>query len=219
MEVKDHYTIVAVSLRFSSLSGSAVPIQSVLYFVRMVACYGARTQKFAWQDGFHLSSPTLLSMPSIIQGAFFLEALVNIPVIITLIFYPKLILLPALATNSISPALELNRTTTLLARCFGVIVLALSLGLLLAVPDSKDCVGKRKWVYWTVGLVEAGLIPLLLWEAFRTRGTEDLGGFTQSAALLCAGFMAPVLTWRVFVLGWKDNWLRPESGREGKKRV
>ena len=178
-------------------------------------CFGVRTQKFAWLDAFHSS---LSTMPSIIQTVLLLEALAHIPTIINFIFYPESILLPALATNSISPALELNRTTTLLARCFGVISLAHAVGTLLAVPDSKDCLGKRKYVYWATVLVEAGLIPLFLWEAFRTRGEEDVGGFTQRAALLAVQPIATGLAWRVFVLGWKEHWLRPGGGREDKKK-
>ena len=177
-----------------------------------MSCFGVRAQKFAWLDTFQST------MPSIIQAAFLLEALLHIPTIINFIFYPESVLLPALATNSISPALELNRTTTLLARCFGVVNFAFAAGMLLAVPDSKDCLGKRENVYWTLGLVEAGLIPLFLWEAFRTRGEEDVGGFTQRAALLSVVPMAPGLAWRVFVLRWKEHWLRPEGGRESKKR-
>ena len=157
-------------------------------------------------------------MSSIIQAAFFLEFLAHIPAFVTLIFYPESLLLPALATDSTSSALELNRTATFLARCLGVLVLASTPDFLLAVPDSKDCVDKRKHVYWTAVLVEACLIPLFFWEAFRTRGEEDLGGFTQRAALLCARNLAPALAWRVFVLGWKEHWLRPGGGREGNKR-
>lgn len=157
-------------------------------------------------------------MPSTIQTAFFVEALVNVPAIVSLLFYPRSILRPALATNSIVSAPELNQSTTLIARCLGVLILALTPQLLLALPDSKDCVGKRKLVYWTLGVGEGGLIPLFLWEAFRERGPEELGGFTTRAALVCAGMMVPPLAWRVFVFRWRDHWFRPGGGHQGESK-
>ena len=157
-------------------------------------------------------------MPSIIQTALFLEAVINVPAIVSLIFYPETVLRPALTTNSILSAAELNRTTTLIARCVGVLILALTPQLLLALPNSADCVGKRKLVYWTLGLGEAGLIPLFFWEAFRERGQGELGGFTKGASLLCAGMLIPPLAWRVFVAGWREHWFRPEGGRERDRK-
>lgn len=157
-------------------------------------------------------------MPSILQIAFFLEALMNIPGIVSLILYPEIVLRPAVTTNSISPAGELNRTATLSARCVGVLILALTPQLLLALPDSKDCEGKRKQVYLTLGCGEGGIIALFLWEAFRERSQEQLGGLTKTAALLCVGMMVPLLAWRVFVFGWKEHWFRPQGDREGERK-
>ena len=162
------------------------------------------------------------TMPSIIQTAFFFEALVNIPAIVSLIFYPESTLRPALATKSLFSAAELNQSATFIARCAGVLILALTPQLLLALPDSKDCVGKRKQVYWTLGLGEAGLIPLFLWEAFKASDQEKLerpGGLTRRAALLCAGVLIPPLAWRVFVFGWKEHWFGPQGGRGRGKRA
>ena len=93
------------------------------------------------------SNCSTLTMPSIIQAAFFLESLINVPAIVSLIFYPKSTIRPALAANASLSAAELNQTATLLARCAGVLILALTPQLLLALPDSKDCAGKRKQVY------------------------------------------------------------------------
>ena len=106
-----------------------------------------------------------------------------------------------------------------MARCVGVLILALTPQLLLALPDSKDCVGKRKQVYWTLGLGEGCLIPLFLWEAFRERGQLEFGGFTKTAALVSAGMLIPPLVWRVFVFGWRDHWFRPEAEGGGERPV
>ena len=157
-------------------------------------------------------------MPSIIQTAFFIEALANFPAIISLIFYPESVLRPAVTNNSLSPAAELNRTATLLVRSAGILILALTPQLLLALPESKDCVGKRKQVYITLGTGEGGLIALFLWEAFRQRSQEELGGLTKTAALLSAAMLFPPLVWRVFVFRWKEHWFRPEGGRGGERK-
>lgn len=159
-------------------------------------------------------------MPSVIQIALFLEALANVTGFISLIFYPESILRWAIASNSILPDAEINRTTTLVARCAAMLIVALTPQLLLALPDSRDCVGKRKLVYWTLGVGEAGLIALFLWEAFREGAKEEIGGFTKSASLVCAGNLVPFLAWRVFVFGWKGHWFGPQgsSGREKEKQ-
>lgn len=86
-------------------------------------------------------------MPSIIQAAFIFETLVNIPAIVSLLFYPESTIRPALAANVPLSFAKLNRIATLLARCAGILILALTPQLLLALPDSKDCAGKRKQVY------------------------------------------------------------------------
>ena len=161
-------------------------------------------------------------MPSIIQTALFFEALVNVPAIVSLIFYPESILRPALTTKFPFSAAELNRTATFLARSAGILILALTPQLLVALPDSTDCVGKRRLVYWTLGFGEAALIPLFLWEAFRAGDQDKLewrGGLTRRAALLCAGLLVPPLAWRIFVFGWKKHWFGPGRGRGQEKRT
>ena len=159
-------------------------------------------------------------MPSIIQKALISEVLANIPAIISLIFFPESVLRPALATKASYSASELTRTATLMARCAGVLILALTPQLLLAYPDSKDCVGKRKQAYWGLGLGEAALIPLFLWEAFRERNEKKarFGGLKPRAALLSAGALALPLAWRLFVFGWKDHWFGPKGVRLGGKK-
>ncbi len=161
-------------------------------------------------------------MPSIIQTAFSLEALTNIPAIVLLIFYPESTLRLALAKNLSYPNAELSRTATLMARCAGVLILALTPQLLIALPNSKGCVGKRKQAYVGLGLGEVGLIPLFLWEAFRASDQDKLewaGGLTRRAALLCAGMLTLPLAWRIFMFGWKEHWFGPKDSRGGGKRT
>lgn len=147
-------------------------------------------------------------MPSPIQTALAFEAVLNLPAIISLLFFPSAVLKPALATSL--PSLEINATTILLARSLGAIILALTPQLLLAYPNNKDCAAKRKIAYVTLGAGEAALVPLLLWEAFRVSdevkavGGGD-GGLSRSACLMASASLVPILAWRVFLFGVKPH--------------
>ena len=186
----------------------------------LLSSYGVRRKRHCHPGNVILKHCYLSStMPSILQTALFIESLVNVPFIISLIFYPESTLRPAITPNPLSPAAELNQTATLIARCFGVLILALTPQLVSALPDSKDCVGKRKQIYLTLGYGEGGLIALFLWEAFRKRSSEELGGFTKTAALLCVGVLTPCLAWRVFVFRWKGQWFRPRGGLGGERKI
>ena len=160
-------------------------------------------------------------MPSIIQFALAFESIINTPAIIGLLFFPSATLKPLLASPL--PSIELNATTVLLARCVGVFILALTPPLLLACPDSKDCVGKRKLVYWTLGLGEAGLIPLFIWEAFRTSDEAKAAGFwagglSRNSALFCAANLVWPMIWRVFVSNYRPEWLAAEMTKSKEKK-
>lgn len=162
-------------------------------------------------------------MPSIIQTAFALEALLNLPAILALLFFPTQTLTPILATPL--PSLELNATTTLLARSLGAVILALTPQLLLGYPNTKDCAAKRKIAYITLGVGEAALVPLLLWEAFRASDKSKAvgvwaGGLGRRACLVAAGNLVPLLVWRAYVFWVRPEWFGDmEDVREkGKKR-
>lgn len=162
-------------------------------------------------------------MPSLIQTAFAIEACLNLPGIIALIFFPSQTLKAFLASPL--PSIELNDSAILLARAVGVCILGLTPQLLLAYPNTKDAVGKRKIVYWTLGAGEAGLIPLLLWEAFRASDQQKAagvwaGGFSRQAALMCAANLVPLVLWRVYVFTVKPHWFEGVDGKsEGKKEL
>lgn len=147
-------------------------------------------------------------MPSPIQTALVLESILNLPAIISLLFFPTAVLKPALATSL--PSLELNATTILLARSLGAIIFALTPQLLLAYPNTKDCVAKRKIAYVTLGAGEAALVPLLLWEAFRASDevkavAGGAGGLGRSVCLMASACLVPILVWRVYLFGVKPH--------------
>ena len=148
-------------------------------------------------------------MPSIIQKAFAFEVLITIPAVIGLLFFPSATVKLLLASPL--PSIELNDTAILLARCAGIFILTLTALLLFAYPDTEDCVGKRRLVYWTLGVDEAGLIPLFLWEALRTSDEAKAaghwaGGFSRGSALICAANLMWPLAWRIYVFRRRPEW-------------
>lgn len=161
-------------------------------------------------------------MPSLIQTALALEAFLNTPGIIALVFFPSQTLKYFLASPL--PSIELNETAVLLARCVGILIMGLTPQLMLAYPSTKDAAEKRKIVYWTLGMGEAGLIPLLIWEAFRASDEHKAaglwaGGFSRKAALMCAANLIPLVLWRVYVLAVKPQWLKGVEGTgKGRKK-
>lgn len=159
-------------------------------------------------------------MPSIIQSALLLEALVNIPGIVSLTFFPAQTVSHFLASPL--PSLELNATTTLFARSLGLLILALTPQLLLAYPNGKDSVGKRRIVYTTLGMGEGALIPLLLWEAFRASDAQKVinggGGWRRESCLLCVGSLMPLLVWRGYLFMARPHWFGESDGRNLDKK-
>ena len=146
-------------------------------------------------------------MPSIIQKALLLESLLNIVGIIALTCFPSNTL-PYFLIASASPT-SITPTAALLTRVIGLLFAALTFQILFAYPDSPDRVGQRKVVYFTLGVGEALLIPLLIREAFRATDvekTEQGWGFSQRAALTCAANLVPLVAWRLWVWFVRPEW-------------
>ena len=160
-------------------------------------------------------------MPSLIQTAFAVEALFNVFGGVSLCVFPTAVLSRFLASPL--PSLELNATSILLARSLGLLILALTPQLLFAYPNNKDCVGKRRTVYLTLGAGEMGLVPLLLWEAFRASDESKAagvwaGGLSRNAALISAANLVPILAWRIYVFQFKPHWFGDTEDVVGKSK-
>lgn len=148
-------------------------------------------------------------MPSIIQVALVLEAFLNVPAIVSLIGFPAQTLNSFLPSPSSNAKFDAN--TIFLARGLGVLITALTPQLLLAYPNGKDSVGKRKLAYWTLSTGEVALVPLLLWEAFRETDQSKAaalgsGGLSRSFCLTAVANLVPILAWRAYVFGIKPHW-------------
>ena len=162
-------------------------------------------------------------MPTIIQTAFLAEALLNTPGIIASIIFPSatldLLLVPTIPSS-------FNPSSILLTRALGVMFLALTPPLLLAYPNTPDAAGKRRIVYWILGLGEGGLVPLLLWEAFRASDEEKVigvgggvGGWSRTAALMGVASLLPLLLWRIYVFTAQPSWFLGVSSRGTGKKI
>jgi hypothetical protein len=134
-------------------------------------------------------------MPSAIQYALGIEAFVNVASSTAFIFYPKICLSKALTTTTVPPS-----TTTLL-QAVGTLVYALTVPLLLCLPDGPHAAHTRKIVYYTLGAGEAFLIPLFLYKGLA--GEVD-NGFGDRFMVAAAANLAPILAWRAWCL-----WVKP----------
>ena len=80
---------------------------------------------------------------------------------------------------------------------------------------------QRKSTYLTLGVAEAILVPLLLWEAFRATDAEKVlsgGGFARSIALQSAASIGVFFGWRSWVWAFKPEWFG-QSGSVGKGKT
>ena len=159
-------------------------------------------------------------MSSIIQKAFALEAFLNIPSAIALIFFPRptisLFLISPWSGNAITP------TTLLFGRVAGAMVLAVTAPLVFGLSDKTGTAEQRKSTYLTLGTAETVLVPLLLWEAFRATDAEKVlsgGGFSRSIALQSAASLLSILSWRSWVWAFKPEWFGHEAVRAEKGKA
>ena len=185
----------------------------VLINLLLTACLGS-------SDRIHSSRVHSLKMSSIIQKALALEACLNVPCFVGLLFFPR----STLSTFLVSPwsGSAITPTTILFARAVGATILALTPQLLFALPDSKGVAEQRKLVYLTLGTGEAALIPLFLWEAFRATDAEKMlsgGGFSRSSALLSVATFLLLLIWRVWVWDSKPHWFEQSGGSAEKRKT
>ena len=161
--------------------------------------------------------PLSFTMPSIIQIAFVLESILNIPGIIALTLYP----FETLSLFTVSPTLAPTITPTgaLFTRITGLFIAGITPQLLLAAPNTVSRVEKRKLVYITLGAGEVFLIPLFIWEAYRASDLEKLaqgGGLSKSASLMFAGNLLSLLLWRVWVWAIRPEWFDGAEGKESE---
>jgi hypothetical protein len=158
-------------------------------------------------------------MPSIIQYALGFESLANIFGATLFTFFPAYCLSRATAKTDlafISPHAHFSfasPSSITLLQAFGTIIFALTVPLVMCIKDRPGVEDTRRVVYWTLGVGEALLIPLLLIKAME----GDKSGFKSDILVGGAANLVPILLWRVWVLGVKPGWLI--GAGKGKEKV
>ena len=133
-----------------------------------------------------------------IRKAFLIEALLNLGSF-PLITHPRFCL--SLLLNN---PYQVNASSAFFARFFGGLVVgALTPGLLYGYLNTRQGIESRKTVYVSLGLGECVLIPLLVLEAMKGGGLD--AALSVHGALAAIMLLAPPLLWRVYVL-----FLRPD---------
>ena len=152
-------------------------------------------------------------MPTPFQIALALEAAINPPGLIAMIFYPELCLNLFLTDPLPTPTPAI---AVLLMRFLGVMVIALTALILFAYPEGPASAGKRKAAYLTLATIEASSLPLWIAEALGM--TEEsmlgVGGLSRVSCGVAVGVQAAFLGWRMWVFWMRPEWLegRTEGG-------
>jgi hypothetical protein len=142
---------------------------------------------------------------STLTPAFQIEAVVNM-LTFPFITHPEFVLSHILLYPS-----QINPSVILFTRLFGTVIAGITGPLLFFAARSAPEV--RKAAYWSLGLGEALMVPLLVGEAMK--GGEARNGATLSvkAAVVALGSVAAPLAWRAYTLFSKSQWF----GRSGRK--
>jgi hypothetical protein len=149
-------------------------------------------------------------MPSTIQIALLVEILVNIPIATFLLFTPTRVL-THLVSNATSLAGVPSSTTTV-TQFIGILFFAITVPLVLSLPNGPHAVEVRKVTYYLNGVGEALLIPWLL-----LKDAGSVSGFGTGILKQGAYQIIPLLAWRVFVLLVKPEWLNGGTKVERRK--
>ncbi|EMD91599.1 hypothetical protein COCC4DRAFT_37344 [Bipolaris maydis ATCC 48331] len=135
---------------------------------------------------------------STIRKAFILEATANlftIPLITNTRFTLSLLLS--------NPSRDINPASVLFARLFGgLIVGGLTSALFAGAANTRNGIESRRPTYLMLGIGEACLIPILMWELIQG---APRAAISRAVAGVSIGFLLPPLLWRMYVL-----FVRPE---------
>jgi hypothetical protein len=130
-------------------------------------------------------------MTQFFRQSLIIECTLNILGAVTFLLYPEWCLSHAVSTN------DVPHSAIVLWQIYAVLVLELTLGLILCIPNSPGVAEKRKLLFQILGAGEVVLIGLLLWWAGKG---PDASGFASIALLLSAASLVPLVTWKGFVL-------------------
>jgi hypothetical protein len=150
-----------------------------------------------------------IAMPSLIQAAFAIEAIIQV------ITAAALVAIPATACNFLSGT---NVETELIPaalltvlQLLGIFLVAITIPIVLSIPDGPNSVERRRFTYYMLGGAEALLVPY-----FGLKLLQGDSGLDPAVVTQIAGGMIPFLGFRMWAL-----WIQPEmmgAVDESKKR-
>lgn len=137
---------------------------------------------------------------SLVRKAFFIESILNLGVL-PVITHPHAVLSAILIDKS-----QVTPATILLARVFsGLVVAGLNTALWMGLPNTRNAIESRRTTYYTLGMGEAIIIPMLLVEAAKKGGID--AALSVHACWAGIASLAPLLIWRAYVLFVDPNML------------
>lgn len=149
-------------------------------------------------------------MPSIIQYALIFESLANVYGGTVALLAPKWCIAGMLGPRE---AANPSPSTLTLVQGFGAMVYALTVPLILSLPDGPQAKAVRAITYYTLGAGELFLIPLLLVKAKQ----DPASGFKSDVLMKAVGSLAPFAAWRAYVLWLSPTILEPKSAAQRKQ--
>jgi len=154
------------------------------------------------------AQPTLASEPvevdpdakgTPIRWALGVEALLNIVGGTWMVFWPAQFLrLVVPKPSDVTPAAMIS------VQHYGGLVYALTVPIILAIPNTRRAIESRISTYYLLGSAEIAIICLSLYQAYGPAGGT---GFTTNSLASASAGVAPVFLWRLFVLFRKPEWL------------
>ncbi|OTA95656.1 hypothetical protein M434DRAFT_184540 [Hypoxylon sp. CO27-5] len=147
-------------------------------------------------------------MTRIFQIGLAIEAFLNITGALTFVLYPEWCLSFAVAdsTTGVPPS------SAVLWQIYGVLVLALTVPIILCIPNSEAIAEKRRVVFQTLIAGEVFIEAVLLWHITQ----PEKSGFTLNALVLSAVNLLPALSWHTFAVYIKPDLIRSEDGLSTK---
>lgn len=148
-------------------------------------------------------------MTRVFQIGLAIEAFLNIAGALTFVLYPEWCLSFAVADDSTT---GVPPSSAVLWQIYGVLVLALTVPIVLCIPNSEAVAEKRRVIFQTLIAGEVFIEAVLLWHITR----PEKSGFTLNALVLSAVNLLPALSWHTFAIYIKPDLIQSEDGLSTK---
>lgn len=147
-------------------------------------------------------------MTRIFQAGLVIEAFLNLVGCAAFMLSPSWCLSFVITSAAPNKPNTVPASTAVLWQVYGGLVLALTVPILLVIPESHAVFEKRELIFKTLVAGEIILIGVLGWHGLGLSGHDEEGGFSRVGLLISAAFLLPALTWHSFTV-----WVRPDLMR------